>query len=459
MCKKIQIVIIVLLLPVFIFSQKSKVPFLNIDTPWADSVYKTLNSEERIAQLLHVAAYSNRDSNHVKKIAGLIRKYKIGGLIFFQGGPVRQADQTNYYQSISKVPIMISIDGEWGLKMRLDSTIKFPFQMALGAIENDHLIYKMGKEIAKELKRMGIQVNFAPVADVNNNPNNPVINYRSFGENKYKVTNKSLMYMKGMQDEYILANAKHFPGHGDTDSDSHKSLPVINHSIERLDSLELYPFKKLIDEGVASIMVAHLSIPSLDSTENLASTLSKPIVTKLLKKQLGFKGLIFTDALNMKGVAKYYEPGQVDVKALIAGNDALLFSEDVPKAIEEIKKAIKKGLISQKEVDARCYKQLKAKEWSGLNKLEPIQTKNIISDLNNYEAQLLNRDLVEASLTVLKNKNELLPIKDLLNTKIASIAIGSDVNTIFQQRLSDYTKVDHFNLVASETSENIENTK
>ncbi|RLD62591.1 MAG: serine hydrolase, partial [Bacteroidetes bacterium] len=214
MCKKTQIIIIVLLLPIFLFSQKSRVPFLNIDTPWADSVYKTLNSEERIAQLLHVAAYSNRDSNHVKEIAGLIQKYKIGGLIFFQGGPVRQANQTNYYQSISKVPIMISIDGEWGLKMRLDSTIKFPFQMALGAIENDSLIYKMGREIAKELKRMGIQVNFAPVADVNNNPNNPVINYRSFGENKYKVTNKSLMYMKGMQDEFILANAKHFPGHG-----------------------------------------------------------------------------------------------------------------------------------------------------------------------------------------------------------------------------------------------------
>ena len=459
MCKKIQIVIIILLLPVFIFSQKSKVPFLNIDTPWADSVYKTLNSEERIAQLLHVAAYSNRDSNHGKEIAGLIQKYKIGGLIFFQGGPVRQANQTNYYQSISKVPIMISIDGEWGLKMRLDSTIKFPFQMALGAIENDSLIYKMGREIAKELKRMRIQVNFAPVADVNNNPNNPVINYRSFGENKYKVANKSLMYMKGMQDEFILANAKHFPGHGDTDSDSHKSLPVINHSIERLDSLELYPFKKLINEGVASIMVAHLSIPSLDSTENLASTLSKPIVTKLLKEQLGFKGLIFTDALNMKGVAKYYEPGQVDVKALIAGNDALLFSEDVPKAVEEIKNAIKKGLISQKEVDSRCYKQLKAKEWSGLNKLQPIQTKNIIQDLNNYEAQLLNRDLVEASLTVLKNKNELLPIKDLLNTKIASITIGSDVNTIFQKRLANYTKVDHFNLMESETSENINQIK
>ena len=459
MLKKLQIIIIILLLPVVLFAQENKVPFLNIETPWADSIYETLNSEERIAQLLHVAAYSNRDSNHINEIAGLIKQYKIGGLIFFQGGPVRQADQTNYYQSISKVPLMISIDGEWGLKMRLDSTMKFPYQMALGAIENDSLIYKMGREIGRQCVQMGIQVNFAPVADINNNPNNPVINYRSFGENKYKVTNKSLMYMKGMQDEFVLANAKHFPGHGDTDSDSHKSLPVINHSIERLDSLELYPFRKLINEGVASIMVAHLNIPSLDTTTNLASTLSKTIVTGLLKEKLGFKGLIFTDALNMKGVAKYYKPGQVDVKALIAGNDALLFSEDVPKAIEEIKKAIKKGLITQKEVDSRCYKQLKAKEWSGLDKLQPIQTKNIISDLNNYKAQLLNRNLVEASLTVLSNENELLPIKDLLNTKIASLSIGSDNITKFQQRLADYNKVDHFNLNKSETPKIIKETK
>lgn len=459
MLKRIQIVIFIGLFPIVLFSQKSKVPFLNIETPWADSVYKTLNNEEKIAQLLHVAAYSNRDSNHINEIAGLIKNYKIGGLIFFQGGPVRQANQTNYYQSISKVPLMISIDGEWGLKMRLDSTIKFPYQMALGAIENDSLIYEMGREIGRHCTRIGIQVNFAPVADINNNPNNPVINYRSFGENKYKVTNKSLMYMKGMQDEFVLANAKHFPGHGDTDSDSHKSLPVINHSIERLDSLELYPFKTLINEGVASIMVAHLNIPSLDSTTNLASTLSKPIVTGLLKKKLGFKGIAFTDALNMKGVAKYYEPGQVDVKALIAGNDALLFSENVPKAIEEIKKAIKKGLITQKEVDERCLKQLKAKEWTGLNKLKPIQTKHLVSDLNNNKAKLLNRTLVEASLTVLRNKNNLMPVQNLEKTKIASLSIGSGVNTKFQQRLADYTKVDHFSLNKSETPEIIKKTK
>jgi beta-glucosidase-like glycosyl hydrolase/CubicO group peptidase (beta-lactamase class C family) len=459
MRKKLEIALLTLLFPVVLLSQNSKVPFLNTQTPWADSVFKTLNSEERIAQLLHIAAYSNRNNKHMAEIAALIKKYKIGGLIFFQGGPVRQADQTNYYQSISKVPLMISIDAEWGLKMRLDSTIKFPFQMALGAIKNDSLIYEMGREIAKECVRMGIQVNFAPVADINNNPNNPVINYRSFGENKYKVSRKSSMYMKGMQHEHVLANAKHFPGHGDTDSDSHKSLPIIKHGVKRLDSLELFPFKNLINEGVASIMVAHLSIPSLDSTPNLASTLSKPIVSGLLKEKLGFQGIVFTDALNMKGVAKYYEPGQVDVKALLAGNDALLFSEDVPKAIEEIQKAIKKGLISQKEVDARCYKQLKAKEWAGLDKLQKIETKTLIADINSYGAKLLNRKLVEASLTVLRNEDELIPVKDLLNTKIACVSIGTDKITKFQQRLANYTKTDNFFIPKDASSEEIEKNK
>ncbi len=425
-------------------AQNQKPEFLKQASPWADSVFKTLSPDERIAQLLHVAAYSNRDQAHIDELANIIKKYKIGGLIFFQGGPVRQANMTNYFQSISKVPLFISIDAEWGLGMRLDSTMHFPYQMSLGAIKNDSLIYAMGREIARQCKRMGIQINFAPVADINNNPKNPVINYRSFGENKYKVSRKSLMYMKGMQSEHVLANAKHFPGHGDTDFDSHKSLPVIKHSKERLDSLELYPFKTLINNGVASIMVAHLNIPALDSTKNLASTLSKPIVTGLLKNELGFKGIIFTDALNMKGVSKYYAPGQVDVKALLAGNDALLFSEDVAKAISEIKKAIKKGLISQKEVDARCYKQLQAKEWAGLNHWQPVNTQNLIADLNTNKAKVLNRKLTEASLTVLRNQEKLLPLQNLEKLNIASVSVGNGEPDIFQNRLDDYTQIEHF---------------
>ena len=248
-----------------------------METPWADSIFAQLTLEEKIGQLFSIAAYSNKGEKHKAEVLQLIKDYKIGGLIFFQGGPIRQANLTNRYQKESKVPLLISIDGEWGLAMRLDSTMKFPKQMTLGAIQDtsEQLIYEMGEQIAKQCKAMGMHVNLAPVADVNNNPKNPIISYRSFGENKYTVARKSLAYMKGMQDHGVMANAKHFPGHGDTDSDSHKTLPIINHTKERLDSLELYPFKHLIDNGLGSMMVAHLYMPKIDPTPNQASTLSK----------------------------------------------------------------------------------------------------------------------------------------------------------------------------------------
>ncbi len=419
-------------------------PFYSKDTRWADSVFKTLSPDERLAQLFMVAAYSNKDNAHVKEIKDLIDQYKIGGLIFFQGGPVRQAIQANCYQSCSKVPLFMSIDAEWGLAMRLDSTTKFPRQMTLGAIQDDSLIYEMGFEIARQCKRLGMQINFAPVVDINNNPLNPVIGNRSFGENKYNVAKKALMYMKGMQDNQVLANAKHFPGHGDTDSDSHKTLPTIKSSRERLDTLELYPFKELIAQGLGSMMVAHLSIPALDTTRNQASTLTKKIVTGLLKDTLGFKGLVFTDALNMKGVSKFYKPGEADVKALLAGNDVLLFAEDVPTAIAEIKKAIERGDISQEEIDKRCMKILLAKQWAGLNHYSKIKLKNLYQDLNTPNAELINRKLTEASLTLLQNKNEILPLQNLDSTKIASVSLGYKGLSVFQQTLSNYASVKHF---------------
>lgn len=421
-------------------------PFYLINSNWADSVFKTLTPDERIAQLFMVAAYSNKDKNHFDDIKELVTKYKIGGLIFFQGGPVRQAVQTNCYQSCSKVPLFVAIDAEWGLAMRLDSTTKFPRQMTLGAIQDEKLIYDMGAEIARQCKRIGMQINFAPVVDINNNPLNPVISNRSFGEDKYNVTRKALMYMKGMQDNGVLANAKHFPGHGDTDSDSHKTLPTVKASRQRLDSLELYPFKELFAQGLGSIMVAHLSIPALDTTKNQASTLTKKIVTGLLKDSLGFKGLIFTDALNMKGVSKFYKPGEVDVKALIAGNDVLLFAEDVPTAIIEIKKAIERGEISQEEIDKRCMKILLAKQWSGLNHYQKIKIKNIYTDLNTPQADLINRKLTQASLTLLQNKNNVIPLQNLDTLKIASLSLGYKQLNVFQTTLSNYSPIKHFGI-------------
>lgn len=414
------------------------------DTRWADSVFKKLTPDERIAQLFMVAAYSNKDAKHVKEISELVKTNKIGGLIFFQGGPVRQANLTNKYQKLSKVPLLISIDGEWGLAMRLDSTIKYPKQMTLGAIENDSLIYAMGRDVAQQCKRLGIHINLAPVADINNNPMNPVIGVRSFGENKEAVARKAAMYMKGMQDGGIMTSAKHFPGHGDTDSDSHKTLPEILHSRAHMDSLELYPFRELINQGLSGMMVAHLSVPAFDTARNTASTLSHHVVTKLLKDSLQFKGLVFTDALDMKGVTKFYGPGEINLKALLAGNDVLLFAEDVPQAIAIIKKAIAEGKISQDEIDQRCKKILYAKQWVGLNHYKPVKTKNLVDDLNNPKYDWLLRRLADASVTVLQNRNNLMPLMRLDTVKAAVLCIGSKNEVDFQRTAALYTGVTAF---------------
>lgn len=437
------------------FREKQEPDFIKIQNKWVDSVFKSLSPKQRLAQLFMVAAYSNRDMKHVKEIHELIEKYNIGGLIWMQGGPVRQAKLANYYQTVAKTPLMYSIDGEWGLSMRLDSTPQYPKQMTLGAIKNDSLIFYMGRQIAKECKRLGIHVNFAPDIDINNNSANPVIGMRSFGENKYKVAEKGAMYMLGMQYEHVMANGKHFPGHGDTDVDSHKGLPVINHSKERLDSLELYPFQYLFDRGLASVMVAHMNIPMLDTTKNLASTLSPKVVNELLKNKLGFKGLVFTDALNMKGVAKYFEPGQVDVKALLAGNDVLLFSENVPKAIEAIEFAIEKGQISQEEIDIRCKKILQAKYWCGLNNKQEIVSRNLHKELNTKESTELNERLGRAAITVLKNENNFLPLRHTDTLKIAEISIGDDKpNVLFDiLKLSAFTQ--HIGLTHDAKAEEI----
>lgn len=430
-------------------SEKDKEPpFLSTGTAWVDSVFNSLTVNEKIAQLFMIAAYSNKDkaSGHVDEITRLIEDYKIGGLIFMQGGPVRQAKLTNYYQSISKTPLLMAIDGEWGVSMRLDSTIRYPRQMMLGAIEDDRLIYQMGEQVALECKRLGIHVNFAPVIDINNNPANPVIGSRSFGEDKYNVVDKGYAYMSGMQDNNVLAVGKHFPGHGDTDIDSHKALPTINHSLARLNTIELYPFKQLIKKGLGGMMVAHLYIPVLDSTENTATTLSKKVVTDLLKNEMGFKGVIFTDALNMKGVANYFKPGEVDAKALIAGNDILLFSSDVHVAINRIKQAMGKGEITIEEIDSRCRKILELKYWVGLNKKPHVEIERLYEDLNSPQAKLLKQKLVENAITVVKNEDELLPFMKLDTLSVASVAIGVNTVNKFQKTLAQYTDVKHFNI-------------
>ncbi|GAB3489634.1 glycoside hydrolase family 3 N-terminal domain-containing protein [Spirosoma knui] len=396
-----------------------------------------------------VAGYSNRKPAYEDSLVTLVRTNKLGGVVMFQGGPMRQAKLTNRLQALSAVPLLIAMDAEWGLAMRLDSTVRYPYQMTLGAIQgNDSLIYRMGANLARQARRLGVHVNFAPSVDVNNNPNNPVINFRSFGEDKYAVTRKALAYMRGMQDNQLLTSIKHFPGHGDTGTDSHYDLPLITKSRAELDSLELYPFRQLVNAGAAGVMVAHLSIPSLDTTRNRPSTLSPNIVTNLLKNELGFRGLIFSDAMNMKGVTKYFPSGRADQLGLEAGMDVLEFTEDVPAAISLVKQAITEGRITQESIDARCLKVLRAKAWVGLNRYTPIVLNDLVRDLNSVQDELLNRRLTEASLTVLKNDKNILPLQRLDTLRIASVALESDKQTAFQQMAGNYTQVNHFNLTS-----------
>ena len=391
-----------------------------------------------------MAAYSNKDEAHQKKILELIDQYHIGGITFFQGGPHRQAKLTNIYQEQSNIPLMVAIDGEWGLSMRLDSTKKYPWQMTLGAIEEDSLIYQMGVDIGKQMRRLGVNVNFAPVVDINNNPKNPVINARSFGESKKRVARKGIAYMKGLQSQRVIATAKHFPGHGDTDSDSHKTLPAIKHSQERIDSLELYPFKALIQEGVGAIMTAHLYLPAYTKQDQRASSLNARVVDTLLRQELAYDGLVFTDGLNMGGVANYQNSAQIDVQAIKAGNDILLLSQDVPSGVAAIKAALEKGEISQEHLDRSVMRILKAKEWIGID-VKKVELNTLMSDLQSDQFDKLNRDLVKNSLTVLKNKEDLIPIKKL-NQKIAVLSLAKKgvCYRPFQKSLNRYTRVDTF---------------
>lgn len=429
--------------------------FLYQGSGWVDSLMATMTLKEKVGQLFMVSAFSNRNESHVQDLAELVDKYGIGGVIFFQGGPMRQAVITNRLQSQSKIPLLVAMDAEWGVGMRLDSTISYPYQMGLGAISDDRLIHRMGVEIGRQLALLGVQVNFAPVVDVNNNANNPVIGFRSFGEDQIDVAEKGYQYMKGLQDAGLLVTAKHFPGHGDTGTDSHNDLPVLPFDLDRLNKVELYPFKQLIDKGASGVMVAHMSIPKLDNTPNLPSTLSKPIVTDLLRDSLGFKGLVFTDALNMQGVTKYFSQGQIEVKALLAGNDVMLYSENVPVAIQAVYDAVDQGLISADVINKKCRKVLSAKYFTGLSVPKQVEIDSLFERLNAPQSVLLKRQLIEASMTVLENKDTLMPIRNLVDVKIASISIGKQSRTPFQNMLSNYVPMDHYNLKAKATSTEI----
>ncbi|BAV10096.1 beta-glucosidase [Filimonas lacunae] len=403
---------------------------------WVDSVFKTLNKKEKIAQLM-VLRVSERKGTTVAyyddQVAAYAKKYNIGGICLFQGPPVKQAQMINHIQASAATPVMVCVDGETGVGMRFDSVPKYPDQLTLGAVSDENLVYRVGKAIAEQCKRIGIQVNYAPVIDINNNPNNPVINFRSFGEDKYKVARWGIAITKGMQDAGVMACGKHFPGHGDVAVDSHLDLPVINKSVTQLDSLELYPFRQLIQAGVGSMMVAHLYIPAIDSTPNRATSLSPANVTGLLRNQLGFKGITFTDGLEMKGVTKFYPAGEAGLQSLIAGNDMLCLPGDIKGTISKVKKAMKKGLFTKEQLDEHVRRVLLAKYNLGLNTLQPVQTENLTVQLNAGITDL-KKEVYAQAITLLKQTNTA-AIPFVKKGKVAFIGIGLAQSNRFAQLL------------------------
>ncbi len=436
-CIKCTLIIITALVSSIAYGQKEDfIQSLNRQNHWVDSVFNKMSKKQRVAQLFFVRAHTNKGQAYEDSVAKVIDDEQVGGLVFFQGGPVRQADLVNRYQKLAKVPLLIAMDGEWGLGMRLDSTISYPYQMTLGAIQDDKLIYKMGHEVARDFKRVGMQMNFGPDMDINNNPDNPVINYRSFGDNKYNVAAKGIAYMKGMQDEGLLTTAKHFPGHGDTNVDSHLDLPLLPFTRRRLDTLEEYPFREAIKAGISGVMIAHMNIPALDTTRKLPSTLSRPIVTGVLKDSLGFKGLVVSDAMEMKAVTNYFPDGEADVKAFLAGDDIIELSENSERAIKLIRKAVRQDKISEKEFEGRVKNILAAKYWVGLNHYKPVSTNNLVNDLNRPAEHELVQQLSDAAVTVIKGNAAAVQLSPLLKTAIVSIGVN-DI-TVFQKELSKW---------------------
>lgn len=408
---------VVLLLSIyFVQLQAQYVPAINSENKmadakrWVDQTYRQLSLDERLGQLFIIALYTNKDEQHINEVRDVVLKEKIGGLILMQDDAIREVNLVNEFQHASKVPLLIGMDAEWGLYQRIPSAYKFPWAITLGAIQDKQRIYEMAQKIAEDAKRMGVNWDFAPVVDVNTNPNNPIIGNRSFGSDVRNVTSSALAYSQGLQDAQVLAAIKHFPGHGDTDTDSHLDLPVVSHRLSRLNQIEIAPFKNLMNKGIGGVMVAHLYVPALEPQKGIPASISKNIVTGLLKEKLGYKGLIITDALNMGAVANKYEAGELDALAFAAGNDIMLFSQNVAKGKRLIQQKINEGTISQRRLEESVKKILLTKYLLGLTNLKPISTENINHDLNNFTHRDLVRNLYSSALTLIKDKKDLLPL-------------------------------------------------
>jgi beta-glucosidase-like glycosyl hydrolase/CubicO group peptidase (beta-lactamase class C family) len=409
---------------------------------WVDSTYQSLSLDQKIGQLFMPMVFSQGDQNHYQQIFEDLKKYHLGGIIFSKGTIAEQARLTNLIQNQSEVPLLIAMDAEWGMAMRLQDATPFPYQMTLGAIQNDSLLYQMGYAMANRQRRLGVHLNFAPAVDINTNAKNPVIGLRSLGSDPELVTKKAGMLLRGMQDGELMTSIKHFPGHGDTSTDSHHTLPVVSHSLDRLNQVELYPFKTLIEEGVFSIMVGHLEVPALEKVKGRPSSLSSSIVTDLLKKEFGFKGLVVTDALNMKGVSDYSGNESASLGSFLAGADLLLIPDDLPLAFADIRNALLSGTISEERLAHSVKKILSTKYEANLHESKTVNPDALQVDLQTSEFTALLHQLAEASLTVIRNEDKVLPIQKIEDSQIAYVSIGEDTGESFLDRLQHYTSVD-----------------
>jgi len=446
------------LLSTFLLFAQTTDPLVSIDyqaqESWVDSTYTSLTLEEKIGQLFMVMAFSEQGEKHFDKISKNIVEDNIGGVIFSLGGPHGQTEWLNKFQKKSKVPLLIGMDAEWGVAMRLDSVQAFPWNMTLGAIQNDVLVKDIGHRIGEQAKRLGIHINFAPSVDINTNPKNPIIGNRSFGEDKQNVARKGIAFMQGMHEAGILSSAKHFPGHGDTATDSHLGLPSINFSMERIEEVELYPFKEIINAGVSSVMVAHLDIPAIDA--GIPSSLSQKTVQTLLQDSLQFKGLVITDALNMKGASGISPKYGIDVSAFLAGNDILLIPNDVSVAIKKMKRAFKAKKITEQRLAHSVKKILKAKYLVGLNNNKEISSEFLSDNLNTNKDDYLIAKSMQAAITVVQNKNNVLPLEK--TTTYGYLKLGDDTGLDFRNSLSKEIKLHRVNESLS-NSEIISNLK
>jgi len=437
--------VIILLLSISLISslpaKTSEPPFLNyLNDGWVNEQMESLSLDEKVAQLMMITAYPSQTEKSRVEIINQIKKYKPGGVLVMQGSPVKSAKWINDFQEVANVPLLVAIDGEWGLSMRMDSTIHYPYAQALGAVQDSTYLYQMGRDIGNQMHLTGIHINFAPVADVSTNPDNPVINFRSFGEDKLNVAKKTWHISEGMQDAGVIPVAKHFPGHGDTETDSHLTLPVVPHSKKRIDEIESFPFRFLAEKGISGIMSAHLNVEALDNS-GVPSSLSEKIINGYLKNEIGFKGFIVTDAMNMKGVRT--QTGNPEVQALKAGNDMLEFVPNLEAAIESVKQAIDYGRLTTTEIEEKCRKILALKRWVNLNLYTPAETDNLTPRLNSAYYEVTNRKLIKGSFTVLQNNN-ILPVQHLDSFKIASVMIGGSEQSRFPEMLKKYAQTDHF---------------